>query len=40
MKKMKKIQSDGSNFKSEVMFGTKITKSSKPNRKSYLIKSY
>lgn len=27
-KKMKKFQSDGSNFKSEVMFETKITKSS------------
>ena len=31
---------DVRNFKSEVMFETKITKSSKPNRKSYSIKSY
>jgi len=33
-KVLKKLQSDGSNFKSEVMFETKITNSYKPNRKS------
>ena len=38
--KNQNIQSDVSNFKSEVVFETKITKSSKPNWKSYSIKSY
>ena len=37
---MKTIQSDESNFKSEIMFETKNTKSSEPNQKSNAVKSY